>query len=314
MNSAANYPTPYPRATILVVGMHRSGTSALSKAIANMGGYSGRTEHLVPADAALNPHGYFERVDIVTAHEGFMHAHDYAWDRVANFDCTALPAQNVQSLTARLMSVCHAIDVPADRTLVIKDPRLCLFLPIWRRVLSRPITVFAVRDPRPVAASLMKAYPRNFTTHFLLALWEKYTLAALRDLRGQSVLFVSYDDLLASPHDACNRLRDGLNTLGVENCISLDAAAACALFDPELNHGEPTSNTELSTSQTKLHAWLLDQAAHPSAISIVDFPNDGRPDPVLEEFEIARAASLRRGFVAGTHHAASGSKNVVPTI
>src|SRR6202035_743232 len=69
---------------IIVLGMHRSGTSALTGMLHHLGVALG--ERLMPATAD-NPRGYLEHIDIVAAHERILSALGWSWD-----DIRALPA------------------------------------------------------------------------------------------------------------------------------------------------------------------------------------------------------------------------------
>src|SRR4051812_29383690 len=84
---------PKPAATavahsMFVLGMHRSGTSAIARVLNFMGAYVGETQDLMPPHARDNPAGYWERRELVIAHDNFLHATGHAWDRVAGFDAS----------------------------------------------------------------------------------------------------------------------------------------------------------------------------------------------------------------------------------
>src|ERR1700677_613707 len=64
---------------LVVLGMHRSGTSALTGMLHHLGVVLG--EHLMPATAD-NPRGYWEHADIVKAHERLMAALGWGWDDI----------------------------------------------------------------------------------------------------------------------------------------------------------------------------------------------------------------------------------------
>jgi hypothetical protein len=88
--------------------------------------------------------------------------------------------------------------------IVVKDPRLSLLIPIWDTALQHegytPVYVIMVRDPREVAASLLRrnGFPRSKS----LLLWISYMVAVERDTRGAPRCFVAYHDLLASADTA----------------------------------------------------------------------------------------------------------------
>ncbi len=80
----------------------------------------------------------------------------------------------------------------------MKDPRLCLTLPLWRSVLSEePVAVFVFRDPLEVALSLQQR--DGFPLTLGLALWHRYVRQSFRSLVGLPVLVVEYARALEDP-------------------------------------------------------------------------------------------------------------------
>ncbi len=184
-----------PRQVIFLLGMHRSGTSVLSRLINLMGAYIGNDRELLPPDAKHNPAGYWERLDLVSEHERILQKNGYMWWRIAHFSMDRLDSSAIQAFCVRLAEICAHIDTGAH-PLLIKDPRLCLLLPVWHRIVDEPYYVFAVRDPGKVAASMMQSFPGMFTIDYLLAFWQKHVQAALSAVKDRRVLFISYEDLL----------------------------------------------------------------------------------------------------------------------
>ena len=89
---------------------------------------------------------------------------------------------------------------------VLKDPRICRFVPLWISVFNsmaiKPLFVFLVRSPLEVAASLQA---RNALMPFTLGgvseaaallLWLRHFIDAERDTRGEPRVFVSYEQVL----------------------------------------------------------------------------------------------------------------------
>ena len=64
---------------LFVLGMHRSGTSALTGLLHRLGVVLG--EHLLPASED-NPRGYWENADIVAVHERLMASLGWTWDDI----------------------------------------------------------------------------------------------------------------------------------------------------------------------------------------------------------------------------------------
>lgn len=116
---------------LVVLGMHRSGTSALAGALQHIGVYLGR--HLMPLEAGNNPKGFFENSLISEIDENILAACHSSWD-----DQFPLPEHWWQqdALIERHKRACDILQTEfQDHPLFgIKDPRLCLLLPFWQPI------------------------------------------------------------------------------------------------------------------------------------------------------------------------------------
>lgn len=182
------------RRAFIVLGMHRSGTSALTRVL----GYLGvRMPANVLAPTADNPRGFWESRAIVQTHEDLLTTCGSFWH-----DIVPIPDYWFASAEAARFEELLVRDVNADfgdaALVVIKDPRMCRLLPLWTRVLGRtgftPTFIISVRDPLEVALSLQRR--NGFPLEKGLLLWLAHMQAAELGTRGESRLFVSYEGLL----------------------------------------------------------------------------------------------------------------------
>jgi len=234
---------------LVVLGMHRSGTSMLARVLALMGCFAGPAEAFSPADEA-NPKGYWERRDVWSVNEAILQGLDKSWYDVAGLDLDRLAEGTRSELAERARSIVCTLD--AHRPWVIKDPRLCLLFPFWRPFLDRPVCVLIDRDPLAVARSLQAR--DGFPLLFGIALWERYTLQALVSTMGLPRIAVSYHDLLARPAATARRLRESLSGLGVEGLHDPSEAELAAFVEPALEHHERDD----AALGGILNAWQLD--------------------------------------------------------
>jgi hypothetical protein len=202
----------------------------------------------------------------------------------------------VQELRRNLAAICARINGGAH-PLLIKDPRLCLLLPVWQSIATAPVHVFAVRDPRKIAGSLLKFYYGTFTAQFVLALWQKYIQAALSALRGKRVLFVAYAHLLEEPQIECARVLAGLSELGIEGLDAITQSELNAMLDRKLDRSATPPHARLSPTQSDLYDWLVHQCAAAGPVTVGELPPFDAPDEILRELESVREESARRGFV-----------------
>lgn len=280
---------------ILIVGMHRSGTSALARVVNLMGAFIGNQAELVPPHPSINPTGYWERVDIVVEQDRFLQRNGFGWGTLANFDLDRIAEDRKHSLASSLRNIVRGMG-QGDAPLVIKDPRTCLLLPVWRDVVAAPVYVVVVRDPRKIAASLMASFPASFTTDFLLALWQKYMQSALAALRSERVLFVAYERLLVDATAEHDRLLHGLQALGAKGLSALEPGRLRATFDGRLDRSEPSPHARLSAEQRQICDWLAVQCESAGPVTVADFPAVAPPDAVLAELEMVRHACMQNGW------------------
>src|ERR1700756_4341092 len=163
---------------VIVLGMHRSGTSALAGTLHHLGVELG--EHLMPASPD-NPRGYWEHRDIVTVNHGLIAELGAAWDDIRPLPASWERGEAALRSSTKLVSIMtrHFAQAPLWG---LKDPRLCRLLPLWTTVLAqlrvKPRFILALRHPRDVAASLA-ARDRLSEAHAGL-LWLRHVLEAER--------------------------------------------------------------------------------------------------------------------------------------
>lgn len=194
----------------LVLGMHRSGTSALARLLNLAGMAFGPIEAAMAADVD-NPRGFWERQDVYELHEWALGAVGAAWDRPLDFDPDRLPPEMRDEFLARASRIVETF--PRERPWFIKDPRLCLTLPLWRRVLARPVCVHILRHPLEVAASL--ATRNGLPLDVGLALWELHLVQARRATWGLPWVGVVHHLLLADPVGTLADVVEALSAFGV---------------------------------------------------------------------------------------------------
>jgi hypothetical protein len=182
------------RRAVIVLGMHRSGTSAVAGAAICLGLAPPRTPMAPTPD---NPTGFHEPLSLTALNELFLKALGCTWHDCLSFD----PDTIDDAARATALEGCTAIlrkefgDEPA---FVVKDPRLCLTLPIWLpafRALGAAMSVLlVVRHPDEVVKSVFwrDMLPESDTA----AVWLHHLLEAERATRGIARAVVSYANLL----------------------------------------------------------------------------------------------------------------------
>ena len=180
------------RTAYLVLGMHRSGTSALANLLALAGASLPR--EVMPADTH-NARGYFEPWRIAVFNDRRLAAAGTAWDDP--FAALAPPPSDEAAWREEARSLFRS-QFGRRRRPLLKDPRVSVLGELWRPVLEAEglaLRVFIpVRSPLAVAGSLMAR--DGFSTRKSVMVWCAYMLAAEAMSRDLPRAFVDYDALL----------------------------------------------------------------------------------------------------------------------
>jgi hypothetical protein len=182
------------RTAAIVLGMHRSGTSALAGAAVRLG----FAQPLTPlAPSADNPGGFYESTPVVLTNHYILEAEGCGWNTCLGFE----PARAGSRLSAsdrRFMLNTLRREFGNAAAFVLKDPRLCLTLPAWlptlRELGAEPLAFIVVRHPSEVIMSLETR--NELTAEDMAPLWLHHMLEADHGSRGLRRAFVSYDALL----------------------------------------------------------------------------------------------------------------------
>lgn len=185
----------------VVLGMHRSGTSALAKLLNNLGLASG--DRLLPANEH-NADGHFEDIDVLAIDETVLKRLGTVWHLPLN------PSRLTQALDRGDLAeeLSQAAALIKDRVArypnwFVKEPRLSLLMPFWQRVFAQEGIsaryVWMVRHPAQVDASL-KARDQLGSIHNTQT-WLSYQLGILSAVQGQPTYLLDYETLLGDQAD-----------------------------------------------------------------------------------------------------------------
>lgn len=239
---------------VVVIGMHRSGTSAVTDAIRLLGCSIGDTADFT-SPRQWNPEGNWEHQRLIERNELVLELHGGTWFAPPRLPDGWARRRKARAMLPLLRSEFAAIY--AREGWVWKDPRACLTLPLWLDAWdSAPVAVMAFRHPLAVARSL--AARNGFSLRHGLALWEIYNAQALWNLREVPTLAHRYERALEDPASFVGELREALAQHGVE--LDGSPADAAAALKPSLrrNAAAEADLDALSRSQRRL--WELLEA------------------------------------------------------
>jgi len=195
---------------LLVLGMHRSGTSALSGVLDILGVNMGK--ELMPASSD-NQKGFFENRLIKEFNENILSKHlNTTW-----YDINLLPnqwaeAKNLEPLYQEAKNIILN-DYSDSDIFGIKDPRMSIFLPFWEKIfielnINLKI-IIPYRNPIEVANSLKKRNKFTFERSFVL--WVRYMMESERNSRNYPRVLITFDQLLSNSLKSIETLKKGLD-------------------------------------------------------------------------------------------------------
>lgn len=259
---------------LIVLGMHRSGTSALTGMLHRLGVTLG--ERLMPATND-NPRGYWEHADIVKMHERLMAALGWGWEDTRSLPPGFETSEAGEIARGELTALLHR-DFAGVALWGVKDPRLCRLMPLWAPLLAaervEPRYLLAVRHPLDVAASLATRDGIGIARGLLL--WLGHLLDAERATRGTKRVIVHYEDLVGA-----RGWRAVADRIAAELGIAWpcrDEAAVDGFLAPELRRRRD------SDVAGGLPSWI---AAIYDACRAGELHLDGVCDTVRREFAVA---------------------------
>jgi hypothetical protein len=177
---------------ICTVGMHRSGTSLVSRMLNLLGVHLGPDERL-SGTGEDNRKGYWEHRAFVEINDEILARFGGRWDEPPAFS-PAWPGDprllDLREKAGRLL----AEDFAAAPLWGWKDPRTCLTLPFWQEVVGPMRYVMCIRNPRAVVASLTRR--NGMSADQAQQLWLAHLQAGLAHTSGHPRMFVFYEDII----------------------------------------------------------------------------------------------------------------------
>lgn len=218
----------FPDRLIFVLGMHRSGTSALSGLLCQAG-FDPPADLMPPHHN--NPLGYWESLGLCRLNDAFFSQQKAAWNHPEFLRIGWENDTHTESWRRSVLAHLQAVFAGAKNA-VIKDPRFCILLegisPWLESGWIAPCMLLAIRDPLEVARSLEAA--EHVPLEQGVQLWLHYVFGAESISRGHPRLAIHYRDLLRDPEECLERCRQLIGSQG----STADPSAGLAFVTPDL--------------------------------------------------------------------------------
>ena len=183
---------------LIILGMHRSGTSLLTGLLSQVGVQMGKS--LYAPQKGVNEKGFWEHEDIVDTHDELLLNLGSQWDDLLPLADGWWENALIRPFAEKLGELVRR-DFSAAEVWALKDPRMCRLLPLWLSILAswqvKATFVCMNRNPFEVVASLQKR--DGFSREKALVLWLSHSLSAEFYSRGLPRIFIEFDEVVQNP-------------------------------------------------------------------------------------------------------------------
>jgi hypothetical protein len=200
---------------VCVIGAPRSGTSLVTNILNLLGVHLGREDELMPAQPGQNAAGFWEHEELARLNDELLASISERSVREGEGWREAVPPppgwESEAPLAPLRRTAQELLTSSFGRSPLWgwKDPRTSLTLPFWQLLIPELVHVVCVRHPLDVAASLHRR--DGMQRDEALALWLRYSAAAVEGTRGRARIVVSYERWFRSWQSELERLAEFLN-------------------------------------------------------------------------------------------------------
>lgn len=244
------------RNVVFVLGMHRSGTSALSRILSLLGCDLPKT--LMP-ESPDNARGYWESLPVTHLNDAVLASGGSHWDDWLPFNPNWYDSPVYSNFVERGRNVLRD-EFDASPLFVLKDPRCARLVPYWTDVFKReaivPLVVIPIRNPIEVAESITNR--DHIHRDVVLLVWLRHVLDAERDTRGLARAFATYDALMANWTALALQLQDRLG-IRWPGLSALTGVKVDGFLDPGIRHYSASPDNVLMNPL--LAGWLRETFA-----------------------------------------------------
>lgn len=278
---------------IIVLGIHRSGTSLIANLIEGMGVWFARENEAMEAKED-NPLGFWERQDIVDLNDRMLKSVGLNWYSLSEGLQEIQITQLKEQFSQPILEIINKLE--EHGVWMIKDPRLCLTWPVWQAFLNKPKIVTIVRHPLAVARSL---YKRDGMPVLVgLALWVRQMQALAHAASEQDAIHIVHEHFLQDPVKTSIRLTQDLISYS-PGLHQLTEEEISHRFDPRLVHQKEDNDELVKLAPDIQMLWEVAQNANFSEFSALDLTTlDWLNEDLVETWE-ALAAARKESLTTG---------------
>ena len=291
---------------LLVLGMHRSGSSAITRVLNLLG--ATLPEELIGAGDG-NAVGHWESVAAVMLNDAILASAGSSWEDWGPINDDWRNSGVKGEMLDRVTQVVQD-HVTLGPLFVLKDPRLCRLADLWLEAMAasdvEPRVLLMLRNPAEVCASLEQR--DLMAPGYGQLLWLRHVLDAEYFSRGVPRVTCHYDQLMRNWHGMVDRLKTGLGIALPRNAPAIHVEINKFLSGEHRHHelGSAAGLNEVGSSDwlRRTYAILLawsEQGENPA--------DHAELDQIRHEFDQAYSTFARLLLGAGmTDNAGAGSQ------
>ena len=282
-------------AGVVVLGMGRSGTSAVAGMFTSAGFFAGHDDDVLPATPS-NARGHHENLGVLQTNERVLEELAGRWynapPRAAQLAAADRIVPLLRGEIERMLRDADGLPI------VVKDPRIGCMLPLWEPIIAEYLhPVLVIRNPIEISRSLCR---RDRTPlPYGLAIWELHMTALLQHLDGRTVTVAPYAHLLEDGAIAERIVTLAAESIDPGRARHVRSRHAFRALDHALHHNvaRPGDDRELLTRRQD-ELWRLLGSLRPGNQRI-DVPehlsvvSEHSREVVLEEMRRAQAEEDR---------------------
>jgi hypothetical protein len=245
---------------VCTLGMHRSGTSLVSRLLNILGVHLGPPQS-ISGGGADNPRGYWEHYSLVLLNDEILARFGGLWDAPPPFPPSWSRNPDLEDLRVKARQLLTE-DFAAHPLWGWKDPRTCLTIPFWQELIASMRYVVCLRNPGAVVASLTSR--NGMTAAKAELLWLAHVQASLAHTSGKPRMFVFYEDVINDWAPELQRMAAFIERPeGAEDPrvhASVDAFLENALCHHRMSMDDLARNEQISSTTKGLYLALKDHA------------------------------------------------------
>ncbi|MDA9868211.1 sulfotransferase, partial [Synechococcus sp. AH-224-I15] len=193
------------KSIIIVLGMHRSGTSLIARSLGTLGVEFG--DNLMPGVIDNNAKGFWEDMDVFALNEEMLATCNSNWwatETIPEKTITNLIESGFQERAVSLIEK----KIKNVRFFGLKDPRISKLFKFWSEIFKKVdaeiIYIYSLRNPISIAHSLHNRDGINFFHSYMA--WAEHCLTPLAGLENKKWVKIEYEKLIENAEEELKKI------------------------------------------------------------------------------------------------------------